>query len=406
MNLKKKIRDFMTLTRHGNGGFTLVELIVVIAILAILGAVAIPAYSGYITKANKQADQSLVSDVAQALVLQYYMESDPVADYVILSTTGAKAEEGGMAEAAMEATFGANWRETLVLKYNGWTDDGILNELLKAYEENPEEIKKVINSSYVQLSTPSELMESVTLLSDSLSGLAGDAKQDPLTTVKLLLNDDDAEKLKQEIKEKYNLEWKDGVNANNSEYTTVAANMLVKYVMDEMAGTTLDENGIPVGLSTMSELAYTYALAYGWGAASETGAAELEKLNAAIANAGNSTDVQTVLNDFFTSQPMGGEFYKHSFEDSTDNNAIFTIMKTASNIVGDNLDMTQAGLFSSSEVADKLDNYVGAVTAIGSMSDKQIAALKNVDIQDGEIVVFVLMDGKPISAPAAAYPAN
>ena len=33
-------------------GFTLVELIVVIAILAILAGVAIPAYSGYISKAN------------------------------------------------------------------------------------------------------------------------------------------------------------------------------------------------------------------------------------------------------------------------------------------------------------------------------------------------------------------
>ena len=49
---------FWNIQKHSAGGFTLVELIVVIAILAILAGVAVPAYSGYIKKAEQAADES------------------------------------------------------------------------------------------------------------------------------------------------------------------------------------------------------------------------------------------------------------------------------------------------------------------------------------------------------------
>ena len=49
-----------------NGGFTLVELIVVIAILAILAGVAVPAYSGYIAKAETAADLQLLGAINDA----------------------------------------------------------------------------------------------------------------------------------------------------------------------------------------------------------------------------------------------------------------------------------------------------------------------------------------------------
>lgn len=149
-------------------GFTLVELIVVIAILGILSGVGTVGYSGYVKKANMAADMALASEVSRGLELFYYGNPNVGSGYVVLvpegttypNSDGAAYQNGA---AAMTAVFGENWANSMKLKYGDWQNSGILDIV----SEQGEDADVILSSSYLNGSTTDELLGDVSSLTGS-----------------------------------------------------------------------------------------------------------------------------------------------------------------------------------------------------------------------------------------------
>ena len=108
-----------------NKGFSLVELIVVIAIMAILVGVAVPVYSSYIEKAQKSKDEQMIDEIKHAIEIAGAAGtfSEGESGYIVLSTTEAVSgvEEGSALDAVLKQTFGNDYANTLKLSYDGWS---------------------------------------------------------------------------------------------------------------------------------------------------------------------------------------------------------------------------------------------------------------------------------------------
>ena len=73
--------------RQRQGGFTLIEIMIVVSIVAILLAVALPAYQQQIIRGHRAAAQSDMLDIANR-EQQYLLSNRAYIDHTAMATTG------------------------------------------------------------------------------------------------------------------------------------------------------------------------------------------------------------------------------------------------------------------------------------------------------------------------------
>ena len=394
MKFRNNLKRFFTLDRHHAEGFTLVELIVVIAILAILAGVAVPAYSGYVTQTNKQADITLVSDVAYALQLHYYSNPTAAADgYVILNYgADAEADEAGVGEAAMKKAFGENWKKTATLKCSDWTDGGILDYVLS----HQDTAGMVADSTYLTKCDPSKLVATISTVTDSLAEMMDRQTVDPLNKLVTMgfMSSEDVAEIRTGLADDYDLAWSD--EGDNAAYTTAVSNALVNYVAKDLGS--MGPGNMP---SEMAMLALNYGSVYAWASTDPAGADVLAQMDAAINGDGGAEAVSDAIYAGLQDQRYQDYTTEHNDVYNADMMAMLKIMGAVGDIT-DGLSMTEKGLYSSATVAGMVHDYTTAIKTVNAML-KSGVDLNGLDLAEGSVAVFVDASGSVNAIPSVAF---